>query len=73
MAVNGGHARTKKGPNWGHVRIFISEDFAHSAKRDPPFFFGGGGGPFLLQGETGKEWGWGKKGGKKAGKKEGRK
>ena len=21
MAVNGGHAGTKKGPNWGHVRL----------------------------------------------------
>ena len=24
MAVNGGHAGTKKGPNWGHVKLLCS-------------------------------------------------
>ena len=27
MAVNGGHAGTRKGPNWGHVRA-LSLDFS---------------------------------------------
>ena len=28
MAVNGGHAGTKKGPNWGHVKLLHRSIFS---------------------------------------------
>ena len=44
MAVNGGHAGTKKGPHWGHLTENRS-DFSATFGFDSP---GGGGGRFSV-------------------------
>ena len=41
MAVNGGHAGTKKGPNWGHVTSLVLEASLLSKKASHPSAFGG--------------------------------